>query len=202
LFKLWIRGNTINNCGDIARFYAIYQNVRHVLSENVPGDIVELGVYKGNSAAILARLAREYGRHTYLFDTFSGFDSRDLVGIDALRAVQFGDITLKTVERLVGTDSVTYVKGYFPKSIDKFEMPAQIAVAHIDCDLYEPVKAGLESFYPRIASGGLLILHDYSSGQWPGAMRATDEFFANRAEKPVLIPDKSGTAIVRKMTRA
>jgi hypothetical protein len=198
MFELWISGNKTNNCGDIARFYAIYQNVSHVLSENVPGDIVELGVYKGNSAAILATLARESGRQTYLFDTFSGFDSRDLLGIDAGQPVQFVDTALAAVESLVGTESVTYVKGFFPQSIVQIEMPTQIAVAHIDCDLYEPMKAGLEVFYPRIASSGLLILHDYSSGAWPGATRAINEFFANRAEKPVLIPDKSGTAIVRK----
>jgi hypothetical protein len=199
LFELWTSGNVTNNCGDIARFYAIYQNVRHVLSENVPGDIVELGVYKGNSAAILAAIGRERGRRTFLFDTFSGFDDRDLVGIDAgRRGVQFLDTTLEAVERLVGTESVTYVKGFFPQSIVQIEMPTQIAVAHIDCDLYEPMKAGLEIFYPKIAAGGLIILHDYSSGQWPGTTRAIDEFFANRPEKPVLIPDKSGTAMVRK----
>jgi hypothetical protein len=201
LFDAWVRGNTRNNCGDMARFYALYQNVTHVLDENVPGDIVELGVYKGNSAAILSALGRERGRRTYLFDTFAGFDARDLHGPDAGRAVQFGDTALETVQELVGTRMVTYVKGHFPESTAQIALPAEIAVAHIDCDLYEPMKAGLEHFYPRVAGGGVLILHDYSSGQWPGATRAIDEFFAYLPERPVLLPDKSGTAIVRKVRR-
>jgi Macrocin-O-methyltransferase (TylF) len=199
LFELWTSGTATNNCGDMARFYAIYQNVDHVLSENVPGDIVELGVYKGNSAALLATLARKHERHTFLFDTFSGFDCRDLVGSDANPAVQFEDATLEAVESLVGKEAVTYIKGFFPQSTIQIEMPTEIAVAHIDCDLYQPMRAGLEVFFPRISLGGLLILHDYSSGAWPGTTRAVNEFFASRAEKPVLIPDKSGTAMVRKM---
>jgi Macrocin-O-methyltransferase (TylF) len=195
----WLRGNTLNNSGDMARFYALYQNVRHVLSTGVPGDLVELGVYKGNSAAMLAALGREWGRRTFLFDTFTGFDARDLKGIDSNQHVQFTETSLEAVQRLVGTDSVTYVKGFFPQSLDQIEIPQPIAVVHIDCDLYDPMKAGLEIFYPRMSPGGLLMLHDYSSGHWPGATRAIDEFFENRPEKPVLLPGKSGTAVVRKI---
>jgi hypothetical protein len=61
------------------------------------------------------------------------------------------------------------------------------------------VKAALECFYPRVSPGGILLLHDYSSGHWPGVRQAVDEFFQKLPEKPILIPDKSGTAIVRKM---
>lgn len=76
----WVYGNERDNSGDLGRFYCIYQNVSHVLEQGVPGDFVELGVFKGNSAAILAHLGRKYQRNTYLFDTFSGFDDRDLKG--------------------------------------------------------------------------------------------------------------------------
>ena len=199
LLKVWLAGNRHQNCGDLSRFYALCLNLNQVFKDGIPGDLVELGVYKGNSAGILADFARRHGRHVFLFDTFAGFDERDLQGIDSEHPVQFGDTSLAGVQSLVGTDGVTYAQGFFPESTSKIAMPEQIAVAHIDCDLYGPMKAGLEGFYPRLAPGGLMLLHDYSSGHWPGATRAIDEFFRDLPEKPILLPDKSGTAVVRKM---
>lgn len=55
-----------------------------------------------------------------------------------------------------------------------------------------------EFFYPRLATGGMLILHDYSSGTWAGAAKAVDEVSAATGEFISLWPDKSGTAILRK----
>jgi Macrocin-O-methyltransferase (TylF) len=69
---------------------------------------------------------------------------------------------------------------------------------HLDCDLYAPFAAGLRYFNPRLVEGGFLIMHDYSSLYWAGAEQAIDEFFADLPEKPIPIPDKSGTAVIRK----
>ena len=74
----------------------------------------------------------------------------------------------------------------------------QYAVVHLDCDLYAPIKAGLEFFYDRVSPGGILIVHDYANPCWDGPKRAVDEFMPRIAENLVLIPDKSGTAIIRK----
>jgi predicted O-methyltransferase YrrM len=200
LHHAWTQGNKKTNGGDFARFYALYQNLKQVLADNVPGDLVELGVYRGNSAALLATLGRKAGRHTWLFDTFEGFDPRDLKGIDdKSHYTSFTNTSLSNVKKLVGEDSVTYVQGYFPASLDQVRTPEKIAVVHIDCDLHEPMRAALETFYPRVQPGGVIIMHDYSSGHWPGATAAIDTFFNDKPEKPVLIPDKSGTAIVRKV---
>ena len=199
LRRAWTHGNRANNSGDFARFYALYQNVRKVLGEGVPGALVELGVYKGNSAAMLAALGREYGRQTILFDTFEGFDPRDLTGIDRGHKMNFTDTSLGGVKALVGEAGVTYVQGYFPASLEGVTLPDRIAVAHVDCDLHDPMKAALEHFYGRMSPGGLMILHDYASGRWPGGTKAIDDFFEGKPEALVLIPDKSGTAIARKV---
>jgi hypothetical protein len=92
---------------------------------------------------LLATLGRRQKRHVYLFDTFSGFDSRDLRGSDGARPILFTDTSLDEVRNLVGTANVTYVPGFFPDSTSQIKLPEQIAVAHIDCDLYEPMRAGL-----------------------------------------------------------
>jgi hypothetical protein len=198
LLRVWLAGNRSMNCGDLSRFYTLALNVDQALRERIPGDFVELGVYKGNSAGVLAAFAREHARQVFLFDTFGGFDERDLRGVDGGRNVQFEDTSLAAVQRLVGTRNVTYVQGFFPESARQTQLPDTIAVAHLDCDLYQPTRAGLECFYPRLSPGGIILVHDYSSGHWPGVTQAVDEFCEGKPEWPVLIPDKSGTAIIRK----
>jgi Macrocin-O-methyltransferase (TylF)/Anaphase-promoting complex, cyclosome, subunit 3/Tetratricopeptide repeat len=201
LLRKWISNNSPHNHGDIARLYALMLNVKQLLAEGVSGDMAELGVYRGNSAAVLAHYSRAYGRQLYLFDTFEGFDGRDLQGIDQKRGEDFSDTSLELVRRLVGQQGVVYVPGFFPQSIPS-DISDLFAVVHLDCDLYTPMKAGLAFFYPRLSPGGLLILHDYSSGYFPGAKQAIDEFAATIQENLVLLPDRFGSALIRKNSKA
>ncbi len=67
------------------------------------------------------------------------------------------------------------------------------------CDLYKPTKVGLDLFYPRMSRGGIFFIHDYSSQIWNGAKMAVDEFCAMTGEFIVLMPDKSGSAFLRKV---
>jgi hypothetical protein len=178
-------------------------NVRQVLQDGIEGDFAELGVWRGNSAAILVDFAAQCGKRVFLFDTFAGFDKRDFVGIDSKLKVSFGDTSIDYVRKTVGHDDITtYIQGRFPESITDEVSTRTFALAHIDCDLYEPMKAALEFFYARLSVGGMLILHDYSSGTWEGATRAITEFTADKGEFLSLWPDKSGTAVLRKSARS
>ena len=198
LSKQWVKSNVKNNAGDLPRLYALIFNVKQIMEENVPGDMAELGVYKGNSAAALAHFARQNNRRLFLFDTFAGFDRRDLVGTDRQKDIEFADTSLDQVRTLVGEDAATFVQGRFPESIPSNLFEARFSVVHIDCDLYEPAKAGLEFFYPRLSPGGLLIIHDYGNPYWPGIKSAVDEFCRGIPERPLVFNDKSGTAMIRK----
>ena len=198
LSEKWIWKNTVNNAGDLPRLYALSMNVKQVMAEGIPGDFAELGVYRGNSAAVLAHYARRYHRSVFLFDTFEGFAVSDLAGVDANKSMEFIDTSLDLVRQNVGDDSVNYIKGHFPASITDEVADRRFSIVHLDCDLYEPTKAALEFFYPRMPSGGLFIMHDYSSLHWDGTKKAIDEFLSQIADKLILIPDKSGTAMLRK----
>jgi hypothetical protein len=198
-FQSFSRGKRRSNCGDLPRLYLLLLNIARVLQENIPGDLAEVGVYRGNTARILAEAARSSDRRLYLFDTFEGFDHRDLHGADrgGVRG-HFGDTSLEEVKAFVGIDRVEYIVGRFPDSLAPQRLPQQFSVVHLDCDLHDPMLAGLDFFYPRLSSGGLLILHDYSSGHWAGGSQAIDGFMADKPERLVLMPDKSGTAIMIK----
>jgi hypothetical protein len=143
LSELWIKNNVIN-ASDLPRIYALIFNIKQVLDENIIGDMAEFGVYRGNSAAVLAYYARIYLRRVVLFDTFEGFDQRDLVGADESKANEFTDTSLDHVRDLVGDKDVRFVKGRFPQSIPPELYASRFCLAHIDCDLYEPAKSGLE----------------------------------------------------------
>jgi hypothetical protein len=199
LLPRWLRNNRANNAGDLARYYSLILNLKQLQTEQVPGDFAELGVYRGNSAAVLAHFAAAAGRRLYLFDTFEGFDARDFKGPDQRRDVLFAQTSLRDVAKNVGhSDSCTYVQGYFPDSIKGQHVGDLFAFVHLDCDLYQPMKEGLAYFYPRVAPGGMILMHDYSSGYWDGARLAVDEFCRSTGEPIVLLPDKSGSAVLRK----
>ncbi|WP_114391491.1 TylF/MycF/NovP-related O-methyltransferase [Notoacmeibacter marinus] len=187
-----------NNSTDMARFYMFRLICDQVDKEKILGDVVEVGVYKGNTAVLLARYCRRSDRKLYLLDTFEGFESEDLVGVDQDQEMEFDDTSLEAVKDFVGTESVVFVKGRFPETASELPVRRKYSIVHIDCDLYVPIIAALEYFYPRLVEGGFLMVHDYSSLWWPGAEQAVDEFFVDKPECIVPMPDISGTIVVRK----
>ncbi|MFN3828345.1 MAG: TylF/MycF/NovP-related O-methyltransferase [Micavibrio sp.] len=195
--KIWEHGQRGNNRGDWARLYFLISSIKDLHKRNVPGALAELGVYKGASAKILNSFMPD--RDLYLFDTFEGFNIRDTEkdpsGVDAGHF----EGSLQEVKEFIGlAANVHYCKGVFPDTVSEVPEDVMFALMHLDCDLYEPMKAACEFFYDRLEPGGLLIIHDYHSGCWPGVKQAVDRYFADKLEQPVLIPDKSGTAVVVK----
>jgi SAM-dependent methyltransferase len=201
LFEKFTHGNRKNNGGDIPRLLALMLNVKKVLDEEgVPGGLAEIGVWRGNTAAVLAYYARKHGRQLYLFDTFSGFDSEDLKGVDSGRSQFFADTSVAGVQHLVGElhPEARFVVGRFPQSVTDAVARERFSVVSVDCDLEEPTRAALEFFHERLNPGGMLFLHDYANPNWPGVRAAVEEFIAARGLSVVLLPDKSGTAVLAK----
>jgi O-methyltransferase len=83
-------------------------------------------------------------------------------------------------------------------ALRRIEIPfdERFAFVQIDCGLYQPAKAALEYFYPSMSHGGLIVVHDFASGPWPGISPAVNEFLADKPESPLLIPDTSGSAAI------
>ena len=200
LFNKFTSHNKLNNSGDVIRLWSLMLNIKQVMTEKIKGDFAELGVWRGNTASVLAYYANQYNRKVYLFDTYQGFDKKDLEGIDANQEVKFHDTSLALVKKVIGNESACchFIQGYFPDSLRGKNISRKFAVVSLDCDLYEPMKEGLKYFYPLMNKGGLFLLHDYSSMSWPGAKRAIDDFCQKYDEKIILMPDKSGSAFIRK----
>ena len=180
------------------RFHTWWLQFERLKRENVAGMMAELGVYQGESAEVLHQMAPD--RDFHLFDTFTGFTSTDLQTETGEAATyttaNFSDTSIKIVlEKIDGNDHIRVHQGYFPGSAPEFRQP--FAFVNIDVDLYNPTKAGLAYFYPRLAPGGVMIIHDYNY-KWPGIIRAVDEFVKTIPETPFFVPDKDSSAVIIK----
>ena len=155
--------------------------IRHVKDRGIPGALVECGVWKGGVLRLMADTAP--GREVWGFDTFEGMTPRgpwdrlncgkwpewvrDLTGRDA--------VPIDQVRELV--PEALLVKGDVAHTLPR-HAPQQIAVLHLDTDLYESTKAELETLWPRLSPGGIMIVDDY--GLWAGSRKALDEFLPGR----------------------
>jgi len=199
LYSKFTKHNEINY-GDTPRLWSFILNCKQVLEDGIEGDFAEVGVWRGNTASILSHYASVFGRKVYLFDTFNGFNKEDLVGLDADKPLQFEDTSIELVMSVIGEykDHCEFIKGYFPDTTKQLHDSNQFSIVSLDADLYEPTKAGLEYFYPRLNLGGAMFLHDYSTQYWKGCKKAIDDFCAEHNEHLILIPDKYGSAFFRK----
>lgn len=166
----------------------------------VPGDIAELGVYRGDLAWQLNAL---FPRRTlHLFDTFEGFDRRDIReeakrACSGAREGDFSDTGIAYVRsRLPLPAKALFHKGYFPESTAGLE-ECRYALVSLDADLYAPTLAGLEYFFPRLHEGGMILLHDYNNRRFRGAAQAVHDYEAIHQKLP-LVPlcDLHGTAVI------
>jgi O-methyltransferase len=171
--------------------------LRSVITRNVPGDMAEVGVYKGRTARLIHHYAPE--RRLHLFDTFAGFAKQDSAAerTQNFSGKEFTDTSVEAVRAYVGESPnvKTYV-GWFPETVPPELHDASFAFVHLDADLRQPILAGLEFFYPRMSPGGVIVVHDYNA--WEGARSAVDDFCSGVPEVPIPMPDKSGSAVIVK----
>jgi hypothetical protein len=119
------------------------------------------------------------------------------------RAGAFRDTTLEAARKVVGDyDGNRWLVSTFPESLDDRIRNDSFAFVSLDCDLYEPIRAGLDFFYPRLPCGGYIFVHDYSSGFWPGVRKAVDEFTAQAGITGVLLSDVSGSIVLTEAASA
>lgn len=181
--------------------FALYTSVNYVLDQNIPGDIVECGVWRGGSSLLVALIMKARNisdRKLYLYDTFQGmtppteFDvyKRGDTGLEMME--QYGDdigwcyALLDDVKAAFSVHNfdfeILFVQGDVVETLAKIK-PETISILRLDTDWYESTAAELEQLYPRLSKGGVLIIDDY--GSWEGSRKATDDYFT-KVSAPML----------------
>lgn len=182
-----------------ATLFRIASRIREL---HVPGSIAELGVYRGDLARKLNALFPD--RELYLFDTFEGFSSND-VSVEKERACSkasegdFADTSVDLVRsRMVAPEKTVFRIGFFPDTVQGLE-DQSYALVSLDADLYAPILAGLQYFWPRLNKGGMILLHDYGNARFRGAKEAVEAFEQENGPIPLLpLCDLHGTAVIIK----
>jgi O-methyltransferase len=186
------------NYRDEVRFFNFWFQIERLKKEKVEGAFAELGVYKGDSANLIHLMDKE--RTFYLFDTFHGFRKEDLEMETGKAATytsrDFADTSLEKIKQRLSSGKFVFHSGYFPETAKEIQNE-KFALVNMDADLYLPTKAGLEFFYPRLSPGGVIIIHDYNP-DWPGIMKAVDEFSASIPEPIVVLADQDSSVMILK----
>lgn len=173
------------------------QEAERVIANGVPGDLVDVGVWKGGSSMVLKTVndLRAGGKAVVLLDIFDTMDHKvldvdeagyDRAIIEALEMAReyFGTEGVRTsisdvrasFEKLgVSLDNVHFVEGNLVDPAFPFDRVGQIALLRVDCDFYTPTRRTIEALYPRISPGGTIIFDDYYLEAF-GERRAADEY--------------------------
>ncbi len=186
----------------LKRFLAHVEFFKRTLE--VPGDIAELGVFRGLGLMTWANLLECYciGDRTkvvYGFDNWRGFggfapQDGDQIAhahktVGGFSAAEYREqledaISIFDGDRFIPHKArVKLVDGDIESTVAAFvrENPGvRFSLVHFDCDLYNPTRAALHALWPRLSRGGIMLFDEYGIAEWPGETQAVDEFLEDK----------------------
>lgn len=167
------------------RFKFIMNDLIKVMDEDIPGEVVECGVYKGFMAGAFALVLEHYDWPCKLdlMDVFDALPKPDfekdgeiptkMWHKDYLRTVP-GSVNLHIENTVKNTTNVFFHTGLVEETTVIYPFPIRFLA--LDMDLYEGTKAALNNLYPLLSPGGILHIDDYGN-KWEGCKKAVDEYF-------------------------
>jgi len=195
------------------RIHALMQAVKYVVNNNIPGTIVECGVWRGGSIMAAIKTLQSLGnsdKEFYLFDTFEGMTKPTNLDIDfqgrkASEELQHSSkddqksiwarVPMEQVQSSVystgyDVDKIHFVKGKVEETLPD-KAPNTISLLRLDTDWYESTKHELIHLFPKLSRGGIIIIDDY--GHFEGAKKAVDDYFSEN-KTPIFLNriDESG----------
>lgn len=160
--------------------------VRTILNEEIPGDIIETGVWRGGACMFMKAVLNRFGdttKNIWLADSFAGLpkpkSEADLKKPEFdLAGCKFLQISMEQVqanfERFNLLDErVRFLKGWFCDTLPTAPIE-QLSLLRLDGDLYDSTMDALNALYHKVAPGGFVIVDDY--GTWSSCRLAVDEF--------------------------
>lgn len=185
---------------DYVRLAALDLVAKEINQKQIAGSIAELGVYQGEFAYRMNSLFPQ--KKLYLFDTFEGFDKRDMEvelqnSFSAKNHFDFSNTNINIVKsKMPHLDKCIFKKGFFPDTAEGIE--DSFAFVSVDTDLYEPIYNGLKYFYPRLSKGGYIFVHDYNDAEYKGAKEAVQKYCSENDLNYFPLCDGWGSAIIIK----
>ncbi len=183
---------------DYTRLATMLLAIKRLDAEGIAGAVAEVGVWRGDTSLLL----HGEGGHRpfHLFDTFEGFHAEELGELNsASDGARFQDTSVQFVRsRFPAEADITTHPGHVPATLQAVAAET-FSFVLIDLDVGAPTTASLEFFYPRLANGAFVFVHDYNSTESDWACkRALDAFLADKPERLVEVPDRFGSALFRR----
>jgi len=192
---------------NLARFLSHYELFKKIAE--VPGVIVDMGVYRGASVFTWAKLCEifcptDVRKTVYGFDTFEGFasiqvqDGKENAEQDVRPGGYFGGTSIENdlamAQQAMDQDRhlshvprIQLVKGDVAQTVPAFTREKgnglHIALLNLDMDLYQPTLTALEHFVPLMSPGGIIVLDEYAVDTFGGETKAVDEYFTKQFGK-------------------
>ena len=177
--------------------WAIIQSIKYIKNENIDGDIIESGVFKGGNLILFKKMIDELSlnKKIYAYDPFEGMPNpgkydKDLKDVDASsiydkkksEEISWNFSSLEEVKKNISKFKIDtnkdffFIKGKVENTLRiNSNLPNKISLLRLDTDFYNSTKIELEILYPKLVKGGVLIIDDY--GHWKGSKKAVDEYF-------------------------
>ena len=172
---------------------------REIIRKKLDGAVAEAGVFQGDFASLINKYFSN--KKLYLFDTFEGFDARDLANEEGYKH-ESGDHFKETSVELVMSkmahpENVIVKKGYVPETFE--DVNEKFCFVNLDMDLYQPTYVALEWFWPNMVTNGVILVHDYfyESGQFPNLKKAVIKFAEENDVKTMPIGDDLSIALIK-----
>ncbi len=164
-----------------ARLDNIQHCVTSVVEDEVPGDLIEAGVWRGGAAILMRAVLKCHGvsdRRVWLADSFEGLPAPNPEEYPADQGLELsgGARLAASVEQVKANfaryglfdDDVEFLVGWFKDTLPNAPIE-QLALVRLDGDLYESTMDAITALYPRLSVGGYLIVDDYNSPVWSKA---------------------------------
>lgn len=177
--------------------------IEDILARNVPGDLMETGIWRGGGVILMRAVLQAYevtDRVVWAADSFCGLPPPNVEKFpadegDPHHTFDYLRVPLETVKanfRKFGLldDQVRFIQGFFSESLPNAPVE-KLALLRLDGDMYEATYVALENLYSKLSTGGIVILDDY--GVLPRSAKAVDDYrFANDIQQPMVEIDWSG----------
>jgi O-methyltransferase len=160
--------------------------IEDVLRQNIPGDLIECGVWRGGSTIFMRGILKAYGdaqRRVWAADSFEGLPLPDAESYPADRgdmhhtfrqlAIGLDEVKANFARYGLLDEQVQFLPGWFKDTLPAAPI-SKLAVLRADGDMYESTIQILTSLYPKLTPGGYCIIDDY--GAVPACRQATDDY--------------------------
>lgn len=170
----------------IKRLENIEDCIEDVIKNNIPGDLMEAGVWRGGSGILMMAMLKERNikdRQVWMADSFEGLprpnpkkypaDKGDKHHLHRELAVSIENVEQNFKKYNLLTEQVKFLKGWFKDTLPAAPIK-QLALLRLDGDMYESTLDVLKNLYPKVSPGGYIIIDDY--GGLSSCKQAVDDF--------------------------